>query len=226
MAGLQDRSRRTHHSPNRKLFARETERILGLRRERRPGVRLRIELIREHGLKLALDTVHKLLVRHDQRYLRRRPLRREATRRYGRAIPGDRIHLDGGKTGPGLYQYTAGDDCSRFQVQGLHPRRTAANTPAFLEQVLRGSSPAVRLAAPLPTSDNPSAGDRATAGLPRTAILPRPAGQESINRWVVEPGFQQAVLTNETSSMETLAVGSPAPSMSIGAIVARPRQGD
>jgi transposase InsO family protein len=135
--GLQDRSRRPHHSPNRKVFTAETEQILGLRRERRLGVkRLRIELIREHGLKLALDTVHKVLVRHDERYLRRRPLRRNGTRRYNRPIPGDRVQLDVCKIGPGLYQYTAVDDCSRFQVLGLYPRRTATNTLAFLEQVL------------------------------------------------------------------------------------------
>lgn len=136
-AGLQDRSRRPHHSPNRKVFAPETELILGLRRERRLGVkRLRIELIREHGLKLALDTVHKVLVRHDERYLKRTPLRRKGTRRYCRPIPGDRVQLDVCRIGPGLYQYTAVDDCSRFQVLGLYPRRTATNTLAFLEQVL------------------------------------------------------------------------------------------
>lgn len=119
-AGLHDRSRRPHHSSNRKVFAPEMELILGLRRERRRGVkRPRIELIREHGLKLALDTVHKVLVRHDERYLKRRPLRRKGTRRYSRPIPGDRVQLDVCKIGPGLYQYTAVDDCSRFQVLGL-----------------------------------------------------------------------------------------------------------
>ena len=41
--------------------------------------RLRIELIREHGLRLALDTVHKVLVRQGERYLKRQPLRRKGT---------------------------------------------------------------------------------------------------------------------------------------------------
>ena len=55
--------------------------ILGLRREHRLGVkRLRIELLREHSLKLALDTVHKVLVRHDERYLKRPLLRRQGKR--------------------------------------------------------------------------------------------------------------------------------------------------
>ena len=80
-AGLHDRSRRPHHSPNRKVFAAERALILGLRREHRLGVkRLRIELLREHGLKLALDTVHKVLVRHDERNLKRPLLRRQRKR--------------------------------------------------------------------------------------------------------------------------------------------------
>ncbi len=36
----------------------------------------------------------------------------------------------------GLYQYTAIDDCTRCLVVGLFPRRTAANTLEFLEQLL------------------------------------------------------------------------------------------
>lgn len=135
--GLQARSRRPRTSPNRKVGPAEEALILAIRRERKLGVkRLRIELIREHALKLALDTIHKVLVRHGERYLKRRPLRRKGTKRYNRPVPGDRVQVDVCKIGPGLYQYTAIDDCSRFQVLGLYPRRTAANTLAFLEQVL------------------------------------------------------------------------------------------
>jgi transposase-like protein len=136
-SGLESRSRRPHHSPKRKVFGHEEELILALRRERRLGVkRLRIELIREHGLRLALDTIHKVLVRHGERHLKRRLLRRKGSKRYSRPVPGDRVQIDVCKIGPGLYQYTAVDDCSRFQVLGLYPRRTAGNTLAFLEQVL------------------------------------------------------------------------------------------
>jgi transposase len=103
-AGLESRSWQPHHSPNRKVFAPEEELILGLRRERRLGVkRLRIELLREHGLKLALDTLHKVLVRLGERYLKRRPLRRKGSKRYSRPVPGDRVLLDVCKIGPGLY---------------------------------------------------------------------------------------------------------------------------
>lgn len=135
-AGLENRSRRPHSLPGRKVFEHEAGLILELRRERRLGVkRLRIELIREHGLRLALDTIHKVLVQNGERWLKRRPLRRKGVKRYNRPVPGDRVQVDVCKIGPGLYQYTAVDDCLRFQVLGLYPRRIAANTLAFLEQV-------------------------------------------------------------------------------------------
>ena len=44
--------------------------------------------------------------------------------------------MDTCKIKRGLYQYTAIDDCSRWQVVGLYPRRTAANTRDFLKHVL------------------------------------------------------------------------------------------
>lgn len=37
---------------------------------------------------------------------------------------------------PGAYQYTAIDDCSRYQVVGLFRRKSAASTLAFLEQAI------------------------------------------------------------------------------------------
>jgi transposase InsO family protein len=139
VAGLEARSHRPHHSPGRKVFAEEEELILRLRRERRLGIKmLRNELARRHGLKLALDTIHKVLVRHGENRLQRPRLRRKGTRRYSRPVPGDRVQMDTCKIRPGLYQYTAIDDCSRWQVVGLYPRRTAANTRDFLKHVLEG----------------------------------------------------------------------------------------
>jgi transposase InsO family protein len=135
-AGLETRSRRPHRSPGRKVFDEQEMLILRLRRERRLGIkRLRNELARRHGLKLALDTIHKVLVRHAENRLRQPRLERKGTRRYSRPVPGDRVQMDTCKIRPGLYQYTAIDDCSRFQVIGLYPRRTAANTLAFLDRV-------------------------------------------------------------------------------------------
>ena len=135
-AGLEARSHRPHRSPGRKVFAEEEALILRLRRERRLGIKmLRNELIRRHGLKLALDTIHKVLVRHGENRLQRPRLRRKGTRRYSRPVPGDRVQMDTCKIAPGLYQYTAIDDCSRWQVLGIFPRRTAASTLAFLDRV-------------------------------------------------------------------------------------------
>jgi transposase InsO family protein len=135
--GLETRSHRPHRSPNRKIFAEQEELILRLRRERQLGIkRLRNELARRHGLKLALDTIPKVLLRHGENRLKRPRLKRKGTRRYSRPVPGDRVQMDTCKIRPGLYQYTAIDDCSRWQVLGLYPRRTAANTRDFLKRVL------------------------------------------------------------------------------------------
>ncbi len=135
-AGLETRSHRPHRSPGRKVFDRQETLILRLRRERRLGIKmLRNELARRHGLKLALDTIHKVLVRHGENRLTRPRLKRKGTKRYSRPVPGDRVQMDTCKIGPGLYQYTAIDDCSRWQVLGLYPRRTAANTRDFLDRV-------------------------------------------------------------------------------------------
>jgi len=44
--------------------------------------------------------------------------------------------MDVCKIGGKLYQYTAIDDCSRFKVVELFPRRTPTNTLRFLETVI------------------------------------------------------------------------------------------
>lgn len=43
--------------------------------------------------------------------------------------------MDVCKIAKGLYQFTAIDDCSRYQVLGVYPRKTARCTLAFLERV-------------------------------------------------------------------------------------------
>jgi transposase InsO family protein len=44
--------------------------------------------------------------------------------------------MDTMKVAPGLFQYTAIDDCSRYQVMKLYPRRTAAHALEFIEYVV------------------------------------------------------------------------------------------
>src|SRR4028118_1650671 len=82
MTGLETRSHRPHRSPGRKVFAEEEALILRLRRERKLEIKmLRNELARRHGLRLALDTIHKVLVRHGENRAKRPSHTREGPRR-------------------------------------------------------------------------------------------------------------------------------------------------
>jgi transposase InsO family protein len=51
-------------------------------------------------------------------------------------VPGERAQMDTMTLAPGLYQYTCVDDCTRFLVAALYPRRSAAHTVEFLDYVL------------------------------------------------------------------------------------------
>lgn len=44
--------------------------------------------------------------------------------------------MDTCKIGPGLYQYTSVDDCTRYRVLRLYSRRTTANTLDFIDCVI------------------------------------------------------------------------------------------
>jgi transposase-like protein len=135
--GLISRSRRPRRFAQRKVFEREEHLIRVLRAQRRLGSkRLRNELLRLHGLRLSAATVHRALLRLELNRLPQRCLRRHHRRRYSRPIPGDRVQMDVCKIGPGRYQYTAVDDCSRYIVVGLFSRRTGANTLHFLDKVV------------------------------------------------------------------------------------------
>ena len=81
-------------------------------------------------------TVHKILKKHNKQYLKFKRCYRKKQTRYNRPIPGNRVQMEVCKIAPKLYQYTAIDDCSRFKVVELFPRRTATNTLKFLETVI------------------------------------------------------------------------------------------
>jgi transposase InsO family protein len=131
--GLKGKSRSPKSSPARKTFDPEKEKILSLRSERKLGARrIQNELRRLYKTRLALATIHKVLSRSGVAPLRKR--REKIWNRYSRPIPGDRVQMDTCKIGRGLYQYTAIDDCTRYMVVGLYPRRTAENTIRFLEE--------------------------------------------------------------------------------------------
>lgn len=136
-AGLRARSRRPHRSPALKVGETQEALILGLRRERRLGVkRLRHELLRLHAVRLSVETIHKVLKRHGLNLLPTRKRMRHKPKRYSRPVPGDRVQMDTCKIRSGLYQFTAIDDCSRFLVAGLAHRRSARATLGFLDQLL------------------------------------------------------------------------------------------
>jgi len=136
-AGLVEQSRRPRRLAAQKVFAEHETLILSLRRDRKLGImQLRNELVRQHDLTLSLDTVHRVLVRHGEQVLKRPRRRVRGKLRYSRPVPGDRVQMDVCKICPGVYQYTAIDDCSRYAVFGIYPRRTAAHTLDFLDRVI------------------------------------------------------------------------------------------
>jgi transposase InsO family protein len=135
-AGLRSQSRRPHGSPGKKVGEGEETIIIDLRTNRRLGIkRLRNEMIRLHGLRLSAATIHKILKRRSMNVMAERKRTRQKPKRYSRPVPGDRVQMDTCQILPGLYQFTAIDDCSRFLVARLAPRRSAAGTMALLDQV-------------------------------------------------------------------------------------------
>ena len=135
LEGLRSTSRRPISSPLRKVFLQQELWILDLRCKRRLGARrIQNELKRNYGLALALATIHRTLARFKVEPLPKR--RKNHYKRYERPIPGDRVQMDTCKVASGLYQFTAIDDCTRYKVLGLYPRRTAKNTLKFLEKVI------------------------------------------------------------------------------------------
>lgn len=136
ISGLKDRSRRPHTSPGRKIFLPQEKIILEIRKKKHFGVRrIQIELIRHHNLKFALGTIHKVLVKNGINHLKRKSRRRKKFKRYEKDTPGERVQIDVFKVGPGKYQYTAIDDCTRYRVLDLQPRKNAKATLRFLDKV-------------------------------------------------------------------------------------------
>jgi transposase InsO family protein len=134
--GLIERSRKPQHSRPRKVTEVHEGLILSLRRERKLGPRrICTELKRLHKINLSATTIYKVLQRRGMTLIDRKRVYRKGKKRYNRPIPGDRVQMDVCKIAPGLYQYTAIDDCSRYKVIGIFKRRTAANSIAFLKQV-------------------------------------------------------------------------------------------
>ena len=135
--GLKEQSRRPHSSPNAKVNDHKEKLILSLRKQRNLGARrIQNELDREHNLSLSLATIHKVLTRNNVKPIKRLKRKKSDYIRYSRPIPGERVQMDTTKIVPGIYQFTAVDDCSRWRVLNVYERATAANTVDFIEQVV------------------------------------------------------------------------------------------
>ncbi len=134
--GLESQSRRPLSSPGIKITDELRALILEMRVKRNLGARrLQTELIRLHQIHLSTATIHKVLSEASVKPIV--PYRRKKDfQRYERPIPGDRVQMDTCKITPGIYQYTAIDDCSRYRVLRCYSRRTAANTVDFIECVV------------------------------------------------------------------------------------------
>lgn len=133
ISGLADQSKKPHLSPNKKVDSQIIQWVTELRNERNLGARrIQSELFRQYQCSLSLSTIHKILVGQQAKPIKK--LRRKKKfNRYQRPVPGDRIQIDTCKIAPGIYQYTAVDDCSRWRVLELYKRRTAANTLEFID---------------------------------------------------------------------------------------------
>lgn len=134
--GLAAQSSRPLSSPNRKLNAALEQQILELRSKRTIGARrIQIELGRSNEKWISRTLIKRVLDRASTAPLKkaRRPT---VPARYSRPTPGDRVQMDTVKICSGVCQYTAIDDCSRFRVLGLHPRRAGKYTLLFLDRVM------------------------------------------------------------------------------------------
>lgn len=142
--GLASLSRRPKFSPKQKTTEHVDSLIQMMRQQRRLGARrIQGELLRLHQIHLSRRTVQKVINRSAVKPLRR--LRRKVrNRRYSAGIPGARVQVDTVKIAPGLYQYTAIDDCTRWLCAGLYSRRSADNTLAFIEIMLEEFLPPIQ----------------------------------------------------------------------------------
>ena len=134
--GLASHSRQPHRSPQKKVDEQVTQQIQQLRKRRLGSRRIQSELQRLHNCELSRATIQKVLAQHSPEPLYKSRLTRKVRHRYAKEIPGERVQLDTCQIAPGLYQYTAVDDCTRIRVLALYPRRTARNALLFLEKLM------------------------------------------------------------------------------------------
>jgi hypothetical protein len=57
-------------------------------------------------------------------------------KRYSQSIPGECVQMDTCNIMADLYLYTAIEDCSRYKVISIYPRRSVNNTIKYLDEVI------------------------------------------------------------------------------------------
>lgn len=137
--GMQERSRRPYHSPERTEAALE-KRAVELRRERPDwGARKIQHLLREEGIRLPASTIHRIFLRHELvRDCDRQPI---AIKRFERAQPNQLWQMD--FKGPKGWNQPLGplsvlDDHSRYALALENTGSTQAQgVQAVLERVFR-----------------------------------------------------------------------------------------
>lgn len=125
LAGLAGESRRPDTSPTARISDVERHWIAELRARGLGSRRIQSELKRSHDFDVSRPTIEKVLKTLAPRLRLVRPPARKGSKRYAKEVPGERVQMDTCKIGPGLYQYTAVDDCTRIRVLALYKRRTA-----------------------------------------------------------------------------------------------------
>ena len=110
--GLESQSKKPKHSPRQKIFQEQENWILTLRKEMNIGARrIQNELIRQYDYHLSLASIQKVLQRNKVEPIQK-PRRKKKHKRYQKEVPGERIQMDTCKIRPGMYQFTAVDDCT------------------------------------------------------------------------------------------------------------------
>lgn len=133
--GLKDISRKPHNSPNTKINESIISLIKTLRNKNLGVRRIQSELYRHNNYDLSLASIHKVLKKLNVTALIKIK-RHKKFKKYQKEIPGERIQLDTCKIAPGIYQFTAIDDCSRWRVLQIYSQRTASNTLLFIDEMI------------------------------------------------------------------------------------------
>jgi transposase InsO family protein len=100
------------------------------------AVRTRIWLERVHRVRVAAATVHRICHRLGYPPLARKPQRRpRQLTLFSRDRPGDCVQVDVKEVkvaGTKCFQYTAIDDCTRYRILRLYPRKNQQTSHSFL----------------------------------------------------------------------------------------------